>query len=109
MRALRFSSQAGIMHSLLLEETWDAFPLAKAEIRSSFSLTLDGHLICDFYTAEEWEKLEAAGPMAACAKFVWRPFPERGRRAISNSSFWLRRPWSVSCLIKREMACGQRM
>lgn len=61
MRALHFSSQAGIMHSLLLEETWDAFPLAKAEIRSSFSLTLDGHLICDFYTAEEWEKLKAAG------------------------------------------------
>ncbi len=61
MRALRFLSQAKTMHSLLLEESWDSFPLAEATIRSSFSLTLDGHLLCDFYSEKEWKRLETAG------------------------------------------------
>ena len=61
MIALCFPSQAKIMHSLLLEGQWDKFPLAEATIRSSFGLVLDGHLIRDFYSEDEWETLRKAG------------------------------------------------
>ncbi len=55
MLALQIKEIKTFMAKLLNTETFDAFLLEEAQIQTSNTFIIDGHLNRDFYAKEEWE------------------------------------------------------
>ena len=58
MIALEIKITKNIMNALLLSEQFDTFLVEEAVITTYNTFHIDGHLVKDFYSSEEWEQLE---------------------------------------------------
>lgn len=58
MIALEIKGTKNIMNALLISGQFDAFLVEEAVITTFNSFHIDGHLVKDFYSSEEWEALE---------------------------------------------------
>lgn len=58
MIALEIKITKNIMNALLLSEQFDSFLVEEAVITTYNTFHIDGHLVKDFYSSEEWAQLE---------------------------------------------------
>ena len=58
MIALEIKITKNIMNALLLSEQFDTFLVEEAVITTYNTFHIDGHLVKNFYSSEEWEQLE---------------------------------------------------
>ena len=59
MIALEIKITKNIMNALLLSEQFDSFLVEEAVITTYNTFHIDGHLVKDFYSSEEWAQLES--------------------------------------------------
>lgn len=89
MIALQITSLKPFMNGLLAGDLFDPFLLEEAEIATAITVSIDGRLNRDFFTAEEWEN-EAIRPYEFAA---WKDMKEicfdliKGKRTPAHFQF----------------------